>query len=277
MSNLKKGETPMSERILELKHIQHTYTSKNKSVQVLTDISLHVDKGEFVSIVGPSGSGKTTLFQIIGGLITPSSGDVWLEGSVITGKKGLISYMPQQPSLLPWRSVESNVILAQEITGASRSQTLEEARKWLGRVGLSGYEEEYPHVLSGGMQQRVSFLRALLSPQELMCLDEPFGSLDALTRQEMQAWLLNIWEANKRAVLFVTHSIEEALYLSDRIYVLSNKPSGIIKEIEIPFARPRLESVMMDPSFQQMRQEIYAIMKKEQGMLHGIPASGESL
>jgi ABC-type nitrate/sulfonate/bicarbonate transport system ATPase subunit len=267
----------MTERILELKHIHHTYTSKSKNVQVLSDISLHVDKGEFVSIVGPSGSGKTTLFQIIGGLITPSSGDVWLEGSLVNGKKGLISYMPQQPALLPWRSVESNVVLAQEIAGVSRSIALEHARTWLDRVGLSGYEGEYPHVLSGGMQQRVSFLRALLSPHELMCLDEPFGSLDALTRQEMQAWLLDIWEANKRAVIFVTHSIEEALYLSDRIYVLSNKPSGIIKEIEIPFARPRLESVMMDPSFQQMRQEIYAIMKKEQGIQHGISVSGKNL
>jgi ABC-type nitrate/sulfonate/bicarbonate transport system ATPase subunit len=267
----------MSERILELKHVQHTYTNKSKSVQVLSDISLHVDKGEFVSIVGPSGSGKTTLFQIIGGLITPSSGEVWLEGSLVTGQKGLISYMPQQPSLFPWRSVESNVVLAQEIAGASLSEALEEARKWLGRVGLSGYEQEFPHVLSGGMQQRVSFLRALLSPQELMCLDEPFGSLDALTRQEMQAWLLDIWEANKRAVLFVTHSIEEALYLSDRIYVLSNKPSSIMKVIEVPFARPRRESVMLDLSFQQLRQEIYAIMKKEQGRLHSIPLSGESL
>jgi ABC-type nitrate/sulfonate/bicarbonate transport system ATPase subunit len=255
----------MPEPILELKHINHTYTGKNKTVQVLSDVSLRVEKGEFVSIIGPSGSGKTTLFQIIGGLLTPTSGQVWLEGSEITGKKGLISYMPQQPALLPWRSVESNVVLAQEIAGANRSKALEEARQWLGRVGLTGYENEYPHVLSGGMQQRVSFLRALLSPQELMCLDEPFGSLDALTRQDMQAWLLNIWEANKRAVLFVTHSIEEALYLSDRIYVLSDKPSSIIRELTIPFARPRQESVLLDPSFQQMRQDIHAVMKQEQG------------
>lgn len=254
----------MSNPILELHKVSYSYNGKNKSVQVLSDLSLYVGKGEFVSIVGPSGSGKTTLFQIIGGLLTPSSGQVWLEGSDVTGKKGLISYMPQQPSLFPWRSIESNVVLAQEITGANQSKALEEARNWLSRVGLSGYEKEYPHVLSGGMQQRVSFLRALLSPHELMCLDEPFGSLDALTRQDMQAWLLSIWERNKRSILFVTHSIEEALYLSDRIYVLTVKPSTVLREFIIPFPRPRLESVMLETAFQQLRQDIYALMKKNQ-------------
>ncbi|WP_209977123.1 ABC transporter ATP-binding protein [Paenibacillus eucommiae] len=248
---------------LELRNIKHSFESKNKKVEVFSNLSLQVGAGEFVSIVGPSGSGKTTLFQIIGGLIRPASGEIWLEGEEISGKKGLISYMPQQPALFPWRSIESNVVLAQEITGTSRSQALEEAREWLGRVGLSGYEKEYPHVLSGGMQQRVSFLRALLSPRELMCLDEPFGSLDSLTRQEMQAWLLSIWEKNKRSVLFVTHSIEEALYLSDRIYVLSDKPTTVLKELTIPFPRPRLESVMLELAFQQLRQEIYGIMRKE--------------
>ncbi|KQX66967.1 ABC transporter ATP-binding protein [Paenibacillus sp. Root444D2] len=248
---------------LELRGIHQTFPGKKQRVSVLADISLHVKKGELVSLIGPSGSGKSTLFHIIGGLVKPSSGEVWLDGVNVTGSKGLISYMPQQPALFPWRSIESNVALAQEVAGETRTDALAKAREWLPKVGLGGYEQELPHVLSGGMQQRVSFLRALLSPQELMCLDEPFGSLDALTRQDMQAWLLNIWEQNKRSILFVTHSIEEALFLSDRIYVLSNKPAKIIEELVIPFARPRQESVMLEPKFQELRQYIQGLLRQE--------------
>lgn len=248
---------------LELKRIHHTFNGKKQQVPVLTDVSLHVNEGEFVSIIGPSGSGKSTLFHIIGGLITPSSGEVWLDGSNVTGTKGLISYMPQQPALFPWRSIEANVALSQEVAGETRTAALENAREWLPKVGLGGYENELPHVLSGGMQQRVSFLRALLSPQEVMCLDEPFGSLDALTRQAMQSWLLNIWEQNKRSILFVTHSIEEALFLSDRIYVLSNKPAQVIEELVVPFERPRQESVMMEPKFHELRLHIQGHLRQE--------------
>jgi ABC-type nitrate/sulfonate/bicarbonate transport system ATPase subunit len=257
-----RGETTLPTAKLELHHISQAFTNKKQTVSVLSDVSLHVGEGEFVSIIGPSGSGKSTLFHIIGGIIPPSSGQVWLDGREVTGKKGLISYMPQQPALFPWRSIEANVVLAQEVSGAERSSSLQQAREWLNKAGLGGYEKEYPHLLSGGMQQRVSFLRALLSPQELMCLDEPFGSLDALTRQDMQAWLLEIWEQNKRSVLFVTHSIEEALYLSDRIYVFSNKPTKIIKELTIPFARPRRDTVMGEPLFQKLRQEIYELLRE---------------
>jgi len=248
---------------LELKSIHQSFPSKKQMTKVLSEISLQVNEGEFVSIIGPSGSGKSTLFHIIGGLLTPSSGAVLLDGNAVTGQKGLISYMPQQPALFPWRSIEENVILAQEVAGIARDQALAAAREWLPRVGLGGYEKELPHVLSGGMQQRVSFLRALLSPQELMCLDEPFGALDALTRQEMQAWLLNIWEQNKRSILFVTHSIEEALYMSDRIYVLSNKPSTVLEELIVPFARPRQEAIMQDALFQEMRLHIQGLLRKE--------------
>lgn len=249
---------------LKLTGIQHGFSSKKRLVPVLADIHLHVEQGEFVSIIGPSGSGKSTLFHIIGGLLQPSSGEVWLDGERVTGKKGLISYMPQQPALFPWRSIEENVALGQEVAGVSRSSAIAKTREWLPKVGLGGYERELPHVLSGGMQQRVSFLRALLSPQELMCLDEPFGSLDALTRQDMQAWLLNIWEQNKRSILFVTHSIEEALFLSDRIYVLSNKPASIVEELKVPFARPRQEAVLQEPAFLALRQHIQGLLRREQ-------------
>lgn len=248
---------------LKLTGIKHVFPSKKGQVSVLSDIHLHVEQGEFVSIIGPSGSGKSTLFHIIGGLVQPTSGEVWLNGEKVTGKKGLISYMPQQPALFPWRSIEGNVALGQEVAGGSRSSAIAKAREWLPKVGLGGYERELPHVLSGGMQQRVSFLRALLSPQELMCLDEPFGSLDALTRQDMQAWLINIWEQNKRSILFVTHSIEEALFLSDRIYVLSNKPARILEELKVPFARPRQEEVLQEPAFLALRQHIQGLLRRE--------------
>ncbi|MDD9267982.1 ABC transporter ATP-binding protein [Paenibacillus sp. GCM10023248] len=248
---------------LELKGIHHTFPGKKQQVAVLSDLSLHVDEGEFVSLIGPSGSGKSTLFHIIGGLLAPDTGEVWLDGVHVTGRKGLISYMPQQPALFPWRSIEANVALSQEVAGEARSAALAKAREWLPRVGLGGYEQELPHVLSGGMQQRVSFLRALLGPQELMCLDEPFGSLDALTRQSMQTWLLNIWEQNKRSILFITHSIEEALFLSDRIYVLSNKPARVIEELAVPFPRPRQETVTVQPVFHELRQHIQDLLRQE--------------
>ena len=239
---------------LQLQQIQQQFPGQRGPVQVISDISLHVEEGEFVSIIGPSGSGKSTLFHIIGGLLQPTSGRVWLDDKDVTGIKGLISYMPQQPALL----------LAREVAGVIRSDSLAQAREWLAKAGLQGYEKEYPHVLSGGMQQRVAFLRALLSPQALMCLDEPFGALDALTRQEMQEWLLDLWQQHQRSVLFVTHSIEEALYLSDRIYVLSGKPTRVLQEIKMPFGRPRSGSVLADPRFQQLRQEIYRVMREEQ-------------
>lgn len=249
---------------MELKHISQTFMENGKMDTVLRDISLHVDKGEFVSIIGPSGCGKSTLFHIIGGLVAPSYGEVWLAGKNVTGQKGLISYMPQNHALFPWRTIEENVILAQEVAGLPVKQSIAEAREWLVKVGLGGYEKAYPHVLSGGMQQRAAFLRALLSPQEFMCLDEPFAALDALTRMDMQRWLLAIWEQNKRSVLFVTHSIEEALLLSDRIYLLSDKPTTIIQEIKVPFSRPRQDEVSNDPLFQSLKQEIYAMMKRDQ-------------
>jgi len=248
---------------MELKHISQTFFENGKVDTVLTDISLNVDKGEFVSIIGPSGCGKSTLFHIIGGLVAPSHGEVWLDGKVVTGQKGLISYMPQSHALFPWRTVEENVILAQEIAGIPIKKAISQAREWLVKVGLTGYEQAYPHVLSGGMQQRVAFLRALLSPQEFMCLDEPFAALDALTRMDMQRWLLSIWEQNQRSVLFITHSIEEALFLSDRIYLLSDKPTTIIQEIKVPFSRPRQEEVLSDPLFQALKHEIYTRMKRD--------------
>ncbi len=231
------------------------------SVEVLQEVSLTVGEGEFVSLVGPSGSGKSTLFQLIGGLSNLDAGEIRVDGKSAAGKRGLIAYMPQQAALLPWRTVAANVELALEIAGVGRAEARALSREWLVRVGLGGYADAYPHVLSGGMQQRVSFIRALLSPQKLMCLDEPFGALDALTRMQMQEWLLKLWEANRRAVLLVTHSIEEALLLSDRVLVLSDKPARVLRNIEVPFARPREEKLWRTPEFNRLKDEIYELLK----------------
>jgi ABC-type nitrate/sulfonate/bicarbonate transport system ATPase subunit len=226
--------------------------------QVLESISLHVNEGEFVSIIGPSGSGKSTIFQCIGGVLSPDKGDIFLSNQKITGETGHISYMPQQHSLLPWRNVLENVLLGQEMKGRTN---VEEARSWLEKIGLSEYEEAFPHQLSGGMKQRVAFIRALLSPAPLLLLDEPFSALDEFTRLEMQKWLLSIWEKERKSILFITHNIEEALFLSDRIYLLSHRPGKIIKELHIPFPRPRKEEILMEDSFQKLKIEIFKELK----------------
>ncbi|MFB9329640.1 ABC transporter ATP-binding protein [Paenibacillus aurantiacus] len=250
---------------LELVDIAKTFTEGRSTKRVLDHISLHVKEGEFVSIIGPSGSGKSTLFHLIGGLQQPTRGEIRMDGQRVTGERGRIAYMPQSASLLPWLTVRANIVMALTIAGIERGSAEAQAADWLARVGLAAEADAYPDTLSGGMQQRVSFLRALLSPQRLMCLDEPFGALDALTRLHMQTWLLSLWEADRRSVLFVTHSIEEALLLSDRIIVLSPSPATVIREIDVPFARPRSEALWTDPSFNAYKLAIYDLLKPANG------------
>ena len=221
--------------------------------KVLEDISFTVKDGEFVSLLGPSGSGKSTLFHLIGGMYTPDKGTFYLDGEVINGKRGAISYTPQSPALFPWRTIIDNVVLGAEIF---QKPDYDEAREMLVKAGLAGYEHAYPHQLSGGMRQRVAFVRALLSPQPFICLDEPFSALDEFTRMDMQQWLLSIWEQNRRSVLFVTHNIEEALYLSDRIIVLSTNPATVKQEFTIPFERPRNKSLLLTEQFLNWKKQV---------------------
>ncbi|MEK3882065.1 ABC transporter ATP-binding protein [Paenibacillus sp. PL2-23] len=251
--------------MLEVRNVSKTFADKRGEQEVLHHVSLRVAEGEFVSIIGPSGSGKTTLFSIIGGLARPSSGEVHIGGRETTGETGHVAYMPQQASLLPWRTVIGNIELSLSVAGVSRKEARARAGEWLRRIGLDSYADAYPHVLSGGMRQRVSFLRALLSPQPLMLLDEPFGALDALTRGQMQKWLLSLWEQNRRSVLLVTHSIEEALYLSDRILVLSSSPAEIVDEIAVPFERPRREELWEDARFMELRGRLLRRLQGAEG------------
>ncbi|WP_068613808.1 ABC transporter ATP-binding protein [Paenibacillus tuaregi] len=249
---------------LEIRGIYKSFRERKQQLPVLQDVSLSVAPGEFVSIVGPSGSGKSTLFHIVGGLEKPDQGQILLQGTDVTGSKGHISYVPQQPALFPWRTIEDNVILALEVAGVPLKEARQEAKKWLVRAGLGGFEQAYPHKLSGGMQQRASFLRGLLSRQEVMCLDEPFSALDALTRSDMQHWLLDMWEENKRSVLFITHNIEEALLLSDTVYLFSSRPASVLHSVKVPFPRPRREELIEDPAFNRLKRELTGYMREEQ-------------
>ncbi len=239
---------------LSIKQIRKSYQQK----QVLGNITFTMNQGEFVSLIGPSGSGKSTLFGIIGGMIDPDSGDVLMAGKSILNKTGHISYMPQQDSLFPWRTVLDNVLLGRELQGEVNRKRAIEMLKF---AGLNDVIHSFPHELSGGMRQRVSFIRALLCPQELLCLDEPFSSLDEFTRIDMQKWLLDTWQEYEQSILFITHSIEEALFLSDKIVVLSNSPAKVKGTITVPFPRPRLDSLMLTDEFLIWKREIINIIE----------------
>lgn len=236
---------------------QLTVTNLSKQlggVKILENINICVNKGEFLTILGPSGSGKSTFFKLIGGLIQPDSGSIYLDNKKINGKRGFISYMPQTPSLLPWRTIMDNVLLGQELKGKKDKKL---AAEMLERAGLGPYKNAYPHELSGGMKQRAAFIRALLSPQSVICLDEPFSALDEFTRLHMQKWLLSIWEEYKKTIIFVTHNIDEALFLSDRIIVFSEKPAIVKAEFKLPFSRPREEEILFDEQFLAIKKEIF--------------------
>lgn len=224
---------------------------------VLGDVSFDVLDGEFVSLIGPSGSGKSTLFGIVGGLLEPEAGEIKVNDVSILNERGHISYMPQQDSLFPWRTILDNVVLGQELHGeVDRAQ----AKRMLEFAGLGEVVHAYPHQLSGGMKQRASFIRALLSPQSVLCLDEPFSALDEFTRLDMQKWLLKTWEAHKQSILFITHSIEEALFLSDKIIVLTDSPAEVKEVIEVPFARPRDEALLLTEEFLMWKRSVLGVV-----------------
>ncbi|WP_080846906.1 ABC transporter ATP-binding protein [Cytobacillus gottheilii] len=242
--------------VLSLTNLSKRFGSNH----VLDKLELHIKKSEFVSILGPSGSGKSTLFHMIGGLLTPDEGTIALNEEKINGITGKISYMPQSPSLLPWRSILDNTLLGQELQGKTDESR---AKEMLKVAGLGEYLNAYPHELSGGMKQRAAFIRALLSPQELMLLDEPFSALDELTRSDMQQWLLQIWEELKPTILFVTHNIEEAILLSDRIVILSHRPAKIREGVTVPFSRPRDEQLPLSEEFIHFRQKLHKLIQEE--------------
>ena len=222
----------------------------------LEQLSLSVAPGEFVALLGPSGSGKSTLFNIIAGLELPDYGQVRLDGVTLAGQRGLVAYMPQRDALLPWRSVLENATLAAEVQGGDLRALREQALALLPPFGLAGFGGSLPSQLSGGMRQRAALLRTVLWQRQVMLLDEPFGALDALTRAQLQQWLLQLWEQLDRSILLVTHDVEEAVLLADRVYVLTPRPGKVALELPITLPRPRPYSIVATPEFARYKQTL---------------------
>ena len=235
-------------------------TEGGEDVHALSSASITVPKGDFVSLLGPSGCGKSTLFNLIAGLDTPTEGRVLLNGEDRSGQPGLVGYMLQKDLLLPWRTVLDNVTLGLEIQGVRRSRAAQVARPLLAHYGLGGFEGHYPGQLSGGMRQRAALLRTLLYNREVLLLDEPFGALDAQTRARMQEWLLDLWDDFKKTLLFVTHDIDEAIYLSNRVYVMSPRPGRIVAEYPVELERPRKPEIVTDPRFVELKSELQRVL-----------------
>jgi NitT/TauT family transport system ATP-binding protein len=235
---------------MRVDHLSKKYHGHQRStVLALDDIDFHVGAGEFVSIVGPSGCGKSTLLKIMTGLLSATTGGVELNGTPVTKPREDIGVVFQSPVLFPWRTVLDNVLLPIDVLRRDRATNLPKARALLNLVGLSGFEERYPWELSGGMQQRVAISRGLVHNPALLMMDEPFGALDAMTREHMNVELQRIWLESKKSVLFITHSIPEAVFLSDRVLVMTPRPGRILTERKIDLPRPRSLDVMNTPEF----------------------------
>jgi ABC-type nitrate/sulfonate/bicarbonate transport system ATPase subunit len=233
-------------------------------VEALAGVSIDLEEGAFCSIVGPSGCGKSTLLAILAGLITPSGGSVTLDGEAADGRLlGRIGYMPQRDLLMQWRTTLENAAVGLELAGMPAAQARARALSEVPRFGLSGFEHSRPSALSGGMRQRAALLRTFLAGREVLLLDEPFGSLDALTREAMREWLLDVWEADRKTILLVTHDVEEAVFLSDRVYVMSGRPGHIRATLEVPLARPRALEVTATAPFAQLREQLLAPLREE--------------
>jgi len=222
--------------------------------------SLDIKDGSFVAIVGPSGCGKSTLFNVIAGLLTPDSGEIQVGDQVVTGTAGNVGYMLQKDLLMPWRTVEENITMAARLTRGVNDDDRAEARRVAEQYGLGEFLRHYPHALSGGMRQRVAFMRTLVTRHPLLLLDEPFGALDAQTRLEMQQWLLEVWKEAQRTVLFITHDVDESIFLSDRVLVMSPRPGRIIADLVNPLARPRNLDVLTDPHFVELKSRILHLL-----------------
>lgn len=253
---------------LALENIDCTFLSRDDPSQRYTavrDTTLVIGKGEFVSVVGPTGCGKTTLLNVAAGLLAPSSGGVRIFGSPLMGINSHAGYMFQTEALMPWRNTIQNVVAGLEFRGVTRGEALEQGNEWLKRVGLSGFGGRYPHQLSGGMRKRVSLAQMLILNPQILLMDEPFSALDVQTRQLMENELLDLWSADRKSVVFITHDLEEAISLSDRVVVLSAGPAAHpIGDYAIDLPRPRdVAEVRLAPRFIEIHAKIWHAMKEE--------------
>lgn len=247
---------------LTVKAVSKSFSGpKRERVGALEKINLTVTEGEFVSLIGPSGCGKSTLLDLVAGLYLPDEGEILLGDQSIAGQKGHVSYMPQNDLLFPWRTILDNVIVPLILQGLSKKEARQQAAELIPAFGLEKFAASYPYMLSGGMRQRAAFLRTYLCKKDLMLLDEPFGKLDALTKLQMQKWLLEMWQRFSHSVLFVTHDIDEAILLSDRIFILSPRPGRLLKEITVDLARPRHPRVVTEKSFIKIKEELFQCLQ----------------
>jgi ABC-type nitrate/sulfonate/bicarbonate transport system ATPase subunit len=248
--------------LLELRAITKSFGS----VTALSGLDASIAAGEFVTVVGPSGCGKSTLFNIVAGLDEPDrGGTLYFEGGDCRASEllGRVSFMPQSDLLLPWRNVIDNAILAMEVEGTARKEARAQALRMLPEFGLAGFESQYPHQLSGGMRQRVALMRTFLFKRELMLLDEPFGALDALTRAMMQRWLLDVWQRHSRTILFITHDVDEAIFLGDRVLVMTARPGRVKLEQKVDLPRPRPPEIVTSTAFIALKRTLLDAIEEE--------------
>jgi ABC-type nitrate/sulfonate/bicarbonate transport system ATPase subunit len=245
---------------LHLDHVGMAFATPRGPFQALEAVDLHIETGRFVSLVGPSGCGKSTLFNIIAGLLQPTEGRVLIDNQDATGVIGRVGYMLQKDLLLPWRTVLDNAVLGMEIQGRPLAKARERALPLLRKYGLAGFEHQYPNSLSGGMRQRAALLRTLLFDTDIILLDEPFGALDAQTKLQMQEWLMQLWSDFQKTVVFVTHDVDEAIYLSDEIHVMATRPGRLLETIPVNVPRPRVRRTALSPEFLMIKERCLALL-----------------
>lgn len=248
---------------IHIEDLRVTFGQKGKEVEAVSGVSIHIEPGEFVSIVGPSGCGKSTLLNAVAGFVKASDGTLLLDGKPVKGPGADRGMVFQQYSLFPWMTVRKNVEFGLKMQGMSNGQRETASRTLLGLAGLLAFENHYPDQLSGGMRQRVGIVRALATSPQVLLMDEPFGALDAQTRVVMQQILTNMWQRFRISVLFITHDIDESIFLSDRVYVMTARPGKIKAEITIPLPRPRLPEMANSTEFLQLREQLHALIREE--------------
>jgi ABC-type nitrate/sulfonate/bicarbonate transport system ATPase subunit len=261
-----------SEVKLSVQHLSHSFGS----FRALQDVTLDIRHGEFVCILGASGCGKSTLFNAVSGLLRITEGRVLLDGRDIAGRPGEVGYMLQKDLLLPWRTVLGNITLGASLTHGATREDRAKAAELARRYGLGDFLRHFPRALSGGMRQRVALMRTIAAGREVMLLDEPFGALDSQTRIGMQQWLLQVWKELSRTVIFVTHDVDEAIFLADRIVLMQPRPGRIAKILQVEIPRPRAMDVLTSPVFVETKRQIMDMLYSEQ-TLHGVPAAAELL
>ncbi len=249
--------------MLEFRNVSFRY--EEDELPMMTDLSFTVSDGEFVSVIGASGCGKSTLFRLINGLEKPQSGEIFFNGVPIEKQKNYSSFMPQKDLLLPWRTIEKNVCLPMEIMRVPKEQQKKACKEALEQVGLLEYINKYPKDLSGGMKQRVAFARTLMVGADMLMLDEPFSALDYLTRVDMQEWLLSQWQDSGKTIIFITHDVEEAVFLSKRIFVIQDRPFSSMESIEVPMDYPRKREDLKRPEVADLKEQLISKLRRKGG------------